>query len=116
MAHCKLLRTTNDSSDRSLREFSYQRTAEFDQNVQEGCVQASISPFEENDKLLCNEAARRTYRTFRKFEVHEKTETSILSIARLDANLTTIIDSVVDEQGMSSSISAEYCNATADVK
>lgn len=115
-ASCKLPRTTNNSSGRSLRDFSYCRTAVINELCQEDYVQASISPLEETGKLFCNEAACRTYRNFREFEVHEGTENSILLVASLDAIMATIVDSLVDEQRMTSSTSIKYCNATADAE
>lgn len=50
------------------------------------------------EKLFGYEEARRVYRTFCKFDVHEGIETSILSIARLDSIMASIIASCVEEQ------------------
>lgn len=50
------------------------------------------------NKLFGNKAARRSYAKFSTFKVHDRNETSILSVARLNSITATIIDSFVKEQ------------------
>lgn len=50
------------------------------------------------DKLFGNKAACGVSRTFRKFDVLESTRALILSIARHESVMETIIDSSVEKQ------------------
>lgn len=50
------------------------------------------------DKFFRNEPARRAYHTFRKYTVLEGTETSIFSIAPLNALMATVEDSLNTRQ------------------
>lgn len=45
------------------------------------------------DALFCNEASRRACRQFRKFNISKENDTTFLTVIRLDAIITYIIDS-----------------------
>lgn len=54
----------------------------------------------EGKQTVDNEVALRAYRMFRNFEVYEGTKTSIMSTARLDEVMATIVDLLTNAQEM----------------
>lgn len=63
---------------------------------------------------LFGETAHHTHRTFRKFEIHEGNEISILSNACVNAVMPNVIGSLVDQRRMNSWTTVRHCNASAD--
>lgn len=95
-ARLKLYKQTDDE-----RDFSFWRTAEFADICNEviGINTIHDSPSTDTDgadTLFSNEPARVTFRTFMRYEMTENTETTIISLARLDAMMACIVDSLCE--------------------
>lgn len=81
-----------DSDDKEVKDFSYSRFSNFYEICNKDSVASSITQgMDSIDKIFGNEAVRCAYRAFRKFDVVESSESSILSIPFLESNMTTVI-------------------------
>lgn len=60
----------------------------------------TLEPLEAIDRLFGNEAARSAYRKFWKYSFKSNEESSTLSIIRLDAYITRIVDSIASIVGV----------------
>lgn len=100
MAKEKLVRRFSDNENHSgQRDLSFWRTADVFELCCKGYLSdASAKPIKSQiDKLFKNNPARQAYLVFRKYEVCETIETSVLSIARLDAIIASIVDGLADQ-------------------
>lgn len=116
-AYKKLVRflSTDDSTDGTqARDTSYWRMASFEDICMESSVHRCLPlrKVKGVDKLFKNEAARRAYEAFRKFRVDPDEETSVLSVIRLDAIMTTIIDGFKSDSSRSPILSPIFHSPT----
>lgn len=89
----KLLCVKKDSDAGGVRDLSYWKVADFDEICHEDSVESLF--LQNNDgveELFGNEATRRTYRSFWKFDVYKGNDTFILLSAHLDSIMATIIE------------------------
>lgn len=111
MNHFKLLRLRKDSYSMEGRNFSYKRVADFDKIFDEDLVAGFRSQSAVGvERLFGNEAASRAYRMFKKFEVYDSNETSLLFIAYLETSIAAINLSFVEEQARGSTSNGNSCH------
>lgn len=108
-AYTKLYRLKSDGT----RDTSFWRTAPLEQI----CSEKVMSPPMEladvggEDVLFGNEPARAAYRAFRKFPISASDESSIMTIVRLDALITSVIDTFASAPNTPLSVSNPDSNA-----